>query len=379
MQRLTEPAPRRRRAWPVIVPFLVVALAAAAWSAFWFYAADRAEQTIAGWLEREAGLGRVYRCGSRGVAGFPFRIEVRCREAGAELRNLQPPLSLSLPGVLVAAQIYQPTLLISEFDGPLTISEPGQPETTADWKLARTSVRGNPRAPERVSVVLDGATIERGPAGARERLFQAAHAEFHARMVSGSLNAQPVLDFAANLIAATAPGLHPLARQPTDIDLDSNLRGLRNLAPKPWPERFREIQAASGRIEVRNLRVKRDEWLLVGAGSLGLTPNGNLDGELRVTIAGLDKLFQSLGVDYLARPGNNADRLNSALNALDRLMPGLGQVARQHAGTGMAAGVALLGEPAQLEDRPAVSLPLRVVDGAVYLGPVPVGRAPKLF
>jgi hypothetical protein len=376
---IPQASPPRRRPWPVVLTIVLVLLLAAGWSAFWFYAAGKAEETITGWLEREARLGRVYDCGSRSIGGFPFRIEVRCAGATAQLRDIQPPLSLRLPEVLIAAQIYQPTLLISEFTGPLELAESGQPAALVGWTLARTSVRGNPQSPERISVVLDNAAIDRRQGATSERLFSSNHVELHARMAAGSIQESPVLDIAVNLVAASAPALHPLAKTPTDLDINTTLRGLKDLAPKPWAARFREIQEAGGRIEVKNARVSQSDWVLVGAGNLGLTPDGRLDGELRVTVAGLDKLLQTLGVEYLSRSGAKAERLKSAIDTLDRLLPGLGSVAREHAGAGAAAGVSLLGEPVQLEGRAAVSLPLRFVDGAAYLGPLQVGQIPALF
>ena len=87
-------APRRSRRWLYLG--LAVVILVAGWTAFWFYAADRANQAIAGWLEREARLGRVYSCGTQSLRGFPFRIEVRCANAGVELHNMQPPLSVRL-------------------------------------------------------------------------------------------------------------------------------------------------------------------------------------------------------------------------------------------------------------------------------------------
>ena len=56
-------------------------------------------------------------------------------------------------------------------------------------------------------------------------------------------------------------------------------------------------------------------------------------------------------------------------------MPGLGNLARQNA----PSLVASLGQRTVLEGKPAVALPLRFVDGTVYLGPIQVGRTPPLF
>ena len=91
-----EPLPgARRRSWLIFVPAAIVAVLAVAWSGLWFYAAARAQTAMAGWLDREARLGRIYTCGAHSVGGFPFRIEVRCDNASAELRALQPPVLAS--------------------------------------------------------------------------------------------------------------------------------------------------------------------------------------------------------------------------------------------------------------------------------------------
>jgi hypothetical protein len=73
------------------------------------------------------------------------------------------------------------------------------------------------------------------------------------------------------------------------------------------------------------------------------------------------------------------DRLGPALGALDKLVPGLGNVARQQAGTGVAVGIGMLGEPTQLEGRRAITLPLRFANGTAFLGPIQLGRVPPLF
>ena len=100
------------------------------WSWFWHYAAGKAEATVDAWRAREAKAGRVYTCGTQTVGGYPFRIEVDCDQAvGAVLRSNQPPVELKTPHILAAVQVYDPTLMISEFTGPLTIAEPGHAPT----------------------------------------------------------------------------------------------------------------------------------------------------------------------------------------------------------------------------------------------------------
>jgi hypothetical protein len=48
-------------------------------------------------------------------------------------------------------------------------------------------------------------------------------------------------------------------------------------------------------------------------------------------------------------------------------------------GFSMSIGLGLLGGGKKLEGRPAISLPLRLRDGAAYLGPVKIADVPPLF
>src|SRR6185436_13112411 len=119
-----RPAPARSSLrWVFLI--LAVVILVAGWTAVWFYAAERANAAIAGWIEREARAGRVYTCGSQSLRGYPFRIEVRCTDAALQMHALQPPVSVRMGDVLFAAQIYQPTLLIGEWSAPLTIADEG--------------------------------------------------------------------------------------------------------------------------------------------------------------------------------------------------------------------------------------------------------------
>ncbi len=367
---------RRRRVWPLALTLGVLVLAAAGWSGFWYSAASRADRVVAEWIEREGGLGRIYTCGERSISGFPFHIDLHCDEARALLNNLAPALTLELSDVDVSAQLYQPTLLVAEFSGPLSMTQAGSDaRMVADWTLARASVRGTPRAPERFSVLLDKPFFERVTRTAREKLVSGEHIEFQARLASGTPSDRPLVDVSAKAVATSAPGVHPFAAEPFDADVDTRLHGLKDFAPKSWPDRFREIQRAGGRIEIRNLRVRQGEWLATGSGSVGLTPAGRLQGEISVVVAGLDKLMKQLGIQYMARN----EKVNSALDVLNQIVPGLGDAARQHAGAGAAAGLAMLGEPAELEGRKATRLPLRFEDGAVSLGPIPITQTDPLF
>jgi hypothetical protein len=366
---------RSARRYTVLV-FLVLALAAG-WTGLWRFAAGKAQETLDGWRAREAKVGRVYACGTETVAGYPFRIELTCDRASAVLQHNQPPLELKLANILVAAQVYQPTLLVSEYISPLTAAAPGhQPTYVANWKLARSSVRGTPASPESVAIMLESAALDRLNGSARETMVRAKHIEIHGRMLEGSARSNPVIEVSLNLKKTSAPAVNPLATAPIDADIDAVLRGLKDFSPKPWPDRFREIQAADGRIEINKARVQQGDTIAVGSGVLGLNAQGKLQGQSRDTVTGLEPFLKNIGADRMVQSSPSVDKLAGALN---RLMPGLGGIARQQAGANLSAGISLLGEPATLEGKRAVALPLRFDDGRIFLGPIPIGKSPELF
>jgi len=391
--------PRKRRLWPVfIMPALVVVLAAA-WSAFWFYAASQVDQTVDAWRAREAASGRVYDCAKRTVGGFPFRLEVHCKGATVALKSQTadqaaaqtPPVTARLGDILVVAQIYTPRLLIAEFEAPATLSQRGQPEMIVNWTTARSSIVGLPGPPQRADIVFDDPAIDRIAASVRAPVAQAKHVELHGRLAEGSAADHPVIETVLELTGATLQGIHPLLTAPFDVNVHALVRGLKDFSPKPWPVRFRELQAAGGRVEVAQSRIQQGDLIAIAAGSLGLTAAGRLDGELQMTVTGFEKVIPALGIEKMldegvpqatldkVAPGVKSQDLTKLFGALDRAIPGLGKAVRQNANVGIAAGINALGQEAALEGKKARSFPLKFVDGAIFLGPFKVGQTPPLF
>ena len=392
-------APRRRPLWRLFIMPVLLLVAAAAWSAFWFYSASRVDETADAWRAREARSGRVYDCARRSVAGYPFRLEVRCGGATVSLQSqtagqsaTQAPITASLGEILVVAQIYDPKLLIAEFTAPATISENGQqPSMMVNWRTARSSIVGLPAVPQRISLVFDDPAIDRVNGSVQTPLAAAKHVELHGRLAEGSAFDHPVIETVLQIAGGSVQGVHPLLAEPFDAEVRTLLSGLKDFSPKPWPQRFREIQAAGGHVEIVQSRIQQGDLIAVAAGSLGLNAQGHLDGELQMTVAGLEKVIPALGLEKMldegvpqatldrVAPGVKSSDVHNLLGALDRAIPGLGKVVKQNAGLGVAAGINALGKEAELEGKKARAFPLRFVDGAVFLGPLKVAQIPPLF
>ena len=374
-----DPRPSRRsssRPWLIATPLAVVVALGVAWTFMWFYAASEAEAALNDWRAEQAREGRAFSCGKQVNGGFPFRIEVRCLDAAAELKDAQPPLSIKVKQVLAVAQVWNPKLIIAEFTGPLTAAPAGgAPYATATWTLAQASLRGMPAVLERASIVVDGLKLSGAAPGTV--LFDSRHAEFHARVQFGSWPSNPAFDLALKLEAATAPAVHAYMAQPFDADVLAVLHGLKDFSPKPLAVRLREWQAAGGKLEIQSARLVQSEALATTSGVLALTQQGRLDGTLKLSAAGLERYLPTMGE---GRGGAlSLDRAAPALNAIERAVPGLGARLAPQAPNLQAGLLALLGQPADIEGKRGVTVPVRFTDGAAAFGPIPLGEVPALF
>jgi hypothetical protein len=359
------------------------------WTVFWFQAAASTESLIDGWRDREARSGRAFDCGDRKLGGYPFRLEVRCRKTRFEWTSSVKPITAELTETLFIADAFDPLVLNAEFASPLRVSEANFGQgLTVSWKGARANLVGLPASPKSMALSFDGLTARLEAQSGPSSPFQANHAELRGQMVSGSPADNPVVEIALKLVAARAGAVHPFAEDSFDGDFAVTLRGLKDFSPKPWSMRLRELQANDGRIELTNARLRRRDMIAVATGALALTDQGRLNGELLLTVAGIERVLESLDLEKLLAHGLAATRaaagvkpgdINKLLAAVDAVVPGLGNIAREQASSGLKAGLAFLGEKTTLEGQPALALPLRLVDGRVFLGPLDIGESPALF
>jgi hypothetical protein len=391
-------APRQRSLRGLFIAPGLLLIVAIAWSAFWFYAASQVDGKADAWRAQEAKSGRIYDCGNHSISGFPFRFEVRCNDPSVKLVSQSAgqlasstPVTAKLGQILVVAQVYDPEHLIAEFTAPATVSDGGATSFAVNWRTGRSSVIGLPGVPQRVSIVFDDPAIDRIQGSTPTPLAAASHVELHGRLAGGSATDQPLIESVLEIRGGSIKGLHPLLEEPFDADVRAQLSGLKDFSPKPWPVRFRELQANGGHVEIVQSRIQQGDLIAVATGNLSLTPAGRLDGELQMTVAGIEKVIPALGLDKMlddgvpqstldrVAPGVKSQDITNLMGALDRAIPGLGKVVKQNANVGVALGVNALGKEAVLEGKKARTFPLRFVDGAVLLGPLRVAQIPPLF
>ena len=120
-----------------------------------------------------------------------------------------------------------------------------------------------------------------------------------------------------------------------------------------------EIQAAGRGVEIKSFRLRtQTNAVVVGAGTLGLSPEGKLNGVVRVAIVGIEQIVPLLGIDRMI--GQGIDQLSGSSGTLDRLVPGLSETIRETANASVIEDLKKMGEPTAIDNRPAILLPLCV-------------------
>ncbi len=280
------------------VLLVLVALLAVGWGVAWTMARSRVEAEIDHRLAvmRERGIAVV--CPERSIGGFPFRFEVACRAPRLEIAARG--VTLGAAGLRVVAQAWDPFLVITEIDGPLAFSAPGQ-AVDAGWSRFRASLRWATDGLKRFS--LEGSELTLGhTATGRTLRLTAPRLELHLR--AGGASGHD-LDVAIDAVgAALFVGEQRLG--PPAADLAATVTFRDALPPAPI-EPLRAFAGRGGRIDPIRFTFSTAGMTFVGKGGLRLRDDGLLDGAIAVAARGLEALAgeggRALGRDGAATAG----------------------------------------------------------------------------
>ncbi len=301
-------------------------LAVAGWSVFWISARQAAAAALAAVdtaLDRD-GWRRT--CASEGWSGYPFRLTFTCE--GLELQG--PDTTLTLPLVTAAMQAHDPSTVILTAAAPLVADTP-QGKRTARFDAARAALRlaGAALVVEtRLGTPI--MTVENGP------VLKASALDVTVKRTPGSV---------AVTLALAQPAVgEPLRLQASRIAIDGALTP----PPQPAPTAEAFLKRAGAQrttLDLASLTIAGDGFALTGSGRLALTPEGFVDGKVRIEAEA---------------PGAVTDRLRAA-------------GALPEGDSGLDALTAMLGAIGSTE------LTVTVNNGAVSVGPFKMGRLPPVF
>ena len=328
-----------RRTLRYKVLMVVMLVVVVAWCVLWFTAAtvvDRHAEKAEKIVRRHGALAE---CVNRSIRGFPFSLELRC-DSGSRVGNHSA--TLTLDGLVAAALIYQPSRLIVEVRGPVTLSAPNVPSLVADWTLAHASTRLDlaERAMSRFDVEIKEGEIS---AGARPL------ASFHELDLNTRRHPTEVDDLD---VAVHFDGLAPLpGMEPVDLKVQGILKDGAALLSTGAEPRMKEYAADGMTFDVQSMLLTSGELLVEARGALTLGANGRLNGDLDVAFAG----YQS-DLPYLDAVSAQASETVSRL----------------------LTNVLAFAKTTTVEGRDAKSLAVTIKNGRVSAGIVPLFTIPAI-
>jgi len=324
-QAIATPNYGRRILWLGVGVVVVIVL----YTMGWFWLAGRLEGEARAALDSLGERGIEARCENPKARGYPFRLGLYCDSVAFDQPSEQ--VSVSAGAFRSTGQIYNPSRLVAELDGPAQVSLPGAGPVALDWDVLRASTRLAHPLPERVS--LQGSALKVAPVGG-EQVISAETFEAHMRPNEADLDV--ALSFAGLTLAPkivkgrTVP---PLSGE-ADVSVADGVRLL--------DEGAHGLRGKSGTVRNLTLTVGEAGSLSV-SGPIAVDDAGLIDADLEVSLRDPKALAKALAEAF----------------------PEVRRQIEQG-----SAGLSFLGTQPKL--------PLKIVKGSATLGFIPLGRIPPL-
>lgn len=289
-------ADKPKRPWPFILTFAAVVLLAAGWCAYWFVASSFARETFEAELAKLARQGVTLDCKAVDWGGFPFRFERDC----VAPKLTTPDEEAEAQRLLLVVQAYMPNRAVALLDGPVVTSS----GLTITHDRAMASARYSGERDWLASLELP--KLQASPYGRADRLLLSARDTGTDR-----------IDVALDATAAEA-----LLGPGTLLKVDQALLNA-NLPRAALGQDLLTYLARSGeKIGVVEVALKKGDLTLKATGEIGITAQGQIDGNLKTTTNRLDLLMDELKQNFglsekdaqtfatmigLLQPGKTAD------------------------------------------------------------------------
>lgn len=337
-------AARKPRRLGLYLPFLLLILAAIAWSVFWFWTRGEVEKRMDAAVADLSRSGYQVSWSRRSLGGYPFRIDLSLTDAKVSDTS---GWSLQAPLFEGEAFLYAPGHWMLAAPQGVTFVRPVGGAVTVTGQVLRASLTDFDKRPPSFSFQGEGLAFRPGAGAAPFPLTAADLVEFHLR--AGPDDEGGVF---VRLDGGKAPpdGLFGriAAGKPVALVWNSTLSKMSAFDGADWADMVRRWSDAGGRMNVRDSsKLTAGEALVaVKSGTLGVGHDGRLRGVLNV---GLRQAPRALGA--MAETGALPPTAAEAASAV--------AAARQQ------------GDVAQAT--------LNFEAGQATLGPVALGPAPKVY
>jgi hypothetical protein len=342
---LPDPRPGRKLSrLGLYGPFILLGVAAVAWTGAWFWARGEAQTRMDAAVAGLAQAGYPITWKTREVGGYPFRMDITLTEVSARAPS---GWALQAPRIEGEAPMHALGSWLIAAPAGVTFVRPVGGPVAVKGDFIRASLTHMERRPPNLSFEGIKLTFTPQPGAQPFALSSAGRVELHLRAgpddeggVFASLdNGRAQLTGLAGRIAGD---------KPISAVWNSTLSKMSTFQGRDWASAVRHWSDAGGKVTVRNAGVTAGEAVLgVNSGTLAVGTDGRLSGALDVS---LRQAPRALGV--LGQGGVVSPEAAQAAGAVAQ--------AREQAGGAAQASI-------------------NFQAGQTTLGPVAIGPAPKVY
>jgi hypothetical protein len=334
---------RKPRRLGLYLPFVLLLLAAIAWTVFWLWARGQVQARMEAAAAGAARAGYQLSWSRRTIGGYPFRMDVALSDA-----RLQTPSGWSLQTPLLEGEafLYSTRLWVLAAPQGLTFVRPQGGAVAVGGKVLRASLTDFDKRPLSLDAQGQGVTFQPAAGALPFALSAADLVEFHLR--AGPDDEGGVF---LKLDNGKAPSSRLLGRiggdKPVALVWNSTLSKMSAFTGANWPEAVRNWSDAGGLMTVRDGKLTAGDALIeTHASTLGVGRDGRLRGVLAVNLRQAPRTLAAM-TDMGLIPASAADSAGAVARA------------RQEGDTARAT--------------------LNFEAGQTTLGPVALGPAPKIY
>ena len=128
--------PRKKPAWRIVAPLILVLLLAAGWSVYWMTASTKAMAVVDQVLAREKAKGLEISCADRSIGGYPFKFLLDCTSFRITQQTPTGEISLTASRLVAVVRAYNLNHIIAELYGPFELTA-GR-KRTSDGQVVET-------------------------------------------------------------------------------------------------------------------------------------------------------------------------------------------------------------------------------------------------
>lgn len=289
---MTAPSARRRSRFWLYLPFILLAVAAVAWSGFWLMVQGRVTEAVDRALAREAQQGRDWACADRAVTGFPFRIELRCSSLVLTSSRWGDAVRVQTGPAVAVGQIYTPDLVILQVTGPLQAKLPQERTLDLGWSRFEASLAHGNGDPQRLSLALTDPSATLTTPGQPPETWKANAFEAHLRRNPTRPMGDQAIDVALSAKGSVLPALDAIlgTTEPGDVSLEAVVTQAEAFRGGFNPQTLEAWRTASGQVEVTRLSSTKGPARVEAAGRFLLDETRRPAGQIQASLAGIRQI-----------------------------------------------------------------------------------------